>query len=583
MTKKLPYSLTDLKYHRISCRALSAALLFLYVICSSASLVADERLIARFFPPEKTSPRYAPVDLQLPLAQRFAEPSVEQFNSAVDLNNQGLAAMQRNDFITAAGLFAQACQKAPNEKGFWNNRLIALRRAKGNEQNAIQIARQILSITPDNSQAAYIAGLIYLNELQKPAEAVPYLHYALTRAADDVSIALALATALDQAGYIDDAFDVLKNYAHRTPSDPYPQYLLGLQYLERKDYNSAIRALDSARQNDDKGYAHDAWIRARYFAGQLDGLAHDCQQVLNRFPGIMNRQSLERILLSLQPGDFKMIETIQVRLSMPSSLEKLDFLVRPVPDSKNHQHVDLISAEFLARDRRIKADLNAKENGRLRIPVPKAALAPEFSLVMVSRIKTQPMLGSRMNASSDAPPDIKKLQLDPMLNLDNPILNMLAETIAQQPGNYVQNATRAVAAGLVYQENFEDHSVEWALNNPDKCDCTEYSRLLTALCLKKGIPARVATGFLIKQELIDRDTPVGHAWCEVYFKGKGWVPIDPTLQANMQWAYFGNLLSDQILFDYMNSDKRTRISVDFVSNRPDLQVKLTNTYRISYW
>ncbi len=88
---------------------------------------------------------------------------------------------------------------------------------------------------------------------------------------------------------------------------------------------------------------------------------------------------------------------------------------------------------------------------------------------------------------------------------------------------------------------------------------------------------------MIKAELIDKDTSIGHAWCEVFFQGKGWVPIDPTLQSNMHWAYFGNLLSDQILFDYLNSDKRTRVSIDFVSSKSDLKVNLSNTYRISRW
>lgn len=553
------------------------------ILVLPAPAFADSDQLARFFPEPRKSARYSGQSLQVATVPQSSQPDPSHFNEGVELNNQGLEAMRGNDFVLARTLFTQACSKVPGEKGFWNNRLIATRRCQGLEDEAIRIAGHIMGLSPNDYQAPYIAGLIYLNELKQPIKAIPYLDYALRFSSEDPGVAMALAAALEQSGFSDDAFEVLIKYAHRTPEDPYPMYLLGLQYLERRDYNAAIRALNSARSSDDKGFAHDAWIRARYFAGQLDGLERDCREVLQRFPEILNRASLERILLSLQPGDFRMIETIVIKLSAPSTIEKLDFLIKPVPDSRNHQQVSLISAEFLSRDKTIQAAIDTREAGRLRIAVPREALAPEFALKLTSRIITQAMLGSRVSSSDLAAPDINALMLDPMLSMDHPFLNMLAEKISSMPGNFVQNAAQAVSDGLTYKENFEDNSVEWALANLDNCDCTEFSRLLAALCLKKGIPARVATGYLIKQELINTDTSVGHAWCEVFFKGKGWVPVDATLQANMQWAYFGNLLSDQILFDYMNSHKRTRISIDFVSNRPDLQVNLSNSYRISYW
>lgn len=557
--------------------------LIIILVTLAVPSLADSGRLARFFPEPKQTMRYSGAPLRVIAAPQLPQPHIDTFNEGVELNNQGLNEMRRKNFEQACRLFAQACAKVPGETGFWSNYLIAARRIKGEEEKAIRIATQIMAMNPADHQAPYIAGLLYLNELKQPQKAIPFLEYALQASADDSAMATALATAYDQCGYADDAFEILKKHAHRSPGDPYPSYLLGLQYLERRDYNAAIRALNSARSNDDKGFAHDAWIRARYFAGQLDGLENDCRMVLRRFPEVMNRRSLERILLSLQPGDFKMIETITTKLSVPSTIEKLDFLIKPVPDSRNHQQVDLVSAEFVSRNKIIKASLENREAGRLRISVPKEALAPEFTLSLTSRIRTQAMLGTRVNGGDAAYPDIQALANDPLLSLDNSVLNSLYERIKQMPGNYVQNAAMAVSDGLVYKENFEDHSVEWALANPDSCDCTEYSRLLTALCLKNAIPARVATGFLVKQELIDAETSVGHAWCEVFFKGKGWVPIDATLQANMHWAYFGNLLSDQILFDYLYNHKRTRISIDFVSTRPDLQVNLSNSYRISYW
>ncbi|NCB39629.1 MAG: hypothetical protein EOM80_12775 [Erysipelotrichia bacterium] len=236
---------------------------------------ADDSRLAGFFPEAKTAPLYSGGSFQILPPPQFSQPDVSQFNSGVELNNQGLQAMRVNDFVLAVELFAQACARVPGEVGFWNNRLLAARRIKGREEEVVQIAGHVLMLNQNQHQAPYIAGLLYLNELKQPL-AIPYLDYAL-RVSDDSTAATILATAFDQCGFVDDAFETLRKRAHRTPSDPYSLYLLGLQYLERRDYYAAIRALNSLRSNDDKGFAHDAWVRALYFDGQLDGLEHDCR------------------------------------------------------------------------------------------------------------------------------------------------------------------------------------------------------------------------------------------------------------------------------------------------------------------
>jgi len=543
--------------------------------------VASEALLARFFPQDQVVPRWQPVSIfPLPAVDRSESP-VETYNRGVELNNQALHAMNGKDYARAARLLSEACRLAPGEKGFWSNYLVALKNGKGREKDVINTARTVLALDENNSQASYMAGLVYLNDLKQPTQAIPYIEYALKIKPDDISVATALATAFEQAGYRDDAFETLKEYAHKGGNDPYPLYMLGLQYLDRRDYNPAIRAFNSARAVDLKGFAHDAWVRARYYAGQLDGLENDCRAVLQQFPGVLNRQSLERILFSLEPGDFRLVETVNAVISMPSALDRLDFSVRQIPNLPDHQQIELTGCEFVSRGSSYEAQVS-NESGKYKFSVPRDILAPELALRLTYRIRTKALLGSRMQNGATEP-DLRHLGHDSLFSLDHPVLIELSRRISQLPGNYVQNATIAVASGLKYSENYEDHSVEWAFANPDRCDCTEFARLLAALCLKKGIPARIATGFLIKTELIGSDTSVGHAWCEVFFQGKGWVPIDPTLQSNMHWAYFGNLLSDQILFDYLNSDKRTRVSIDFVSSKPDLKVNLSNSYRISKW
>ncbi|HNV71588.1 MAG TPA: transglutaminase-like domain-containing protein, partial [Candidatus Ozemobacteraceae bacterium] len=218
---------------------------------------------------------------------------------------------------------------------------------------------------------------------------------------------------------------------------------------------------------------------------------------------------------------------------------------------------------------------------RLTFVLPEEANAATVFLRLGYDIQLTPWLVSRGQFLKERAPDLDSLQRMPGLSLDDPLLEQLHLALKGVPGNGLQNLYLAVSRGLSYKENFEDHPVSWALENPHLCDCTEYSYLLAALCLKRSIPARVVTGFLIKPDLLDRETNVGHAWVETYFPDKGWVPVDPTLAANMRWAYFGNLLSDQILFERPTVDAKARVSVDVTSTRNDLSLKISSSFLCS--
>lgn len=57
-----------------------------------------------------------------------------------------------------------------------------------------------------------------------------------------------------------------------------------------------------------------------------------------------------------------------------------------------------------------------------------------------------------------------------------------------------------------------------------KGDCSEYADLFVAMCRNNKIPARVVTGFVIKD-----DNEIGwHAWSEAYVFAYGWIPFDAT-------------------------------------------------------
>lgn len=73
----------------------------------------------------------------------------------------------------------------------------------------------------------------------------------------------------------------------------------------------------------------------------------------------------------------------------------------------------------------------------------------------------------------------------------------------------------------------------WALTNPTRAICTEFTDLFIALARKNGIPARELQGYALssndKLKPLSLSKDVLHAWPEYYDKTKQtWVQIDPT-------------------------------------------------------
>lgn len=64
-------------------------------------------------------------------------------------------------------------------------------------------------------------------------------------------------------------------------------------------------------------------------------------------------------------------------------------------------------------------------------------------------------------------------------------------------------------------------------------NCTHYATTATLLLRATGVSTRLAVGFLGRTWDPERreaylEMSMAHAWCEVYFPGTGWLPIDPT-------------------------------------------------------
>lgn len=537
-------------------------------------------------PKETAVFKAAPIDIPEP--ESYEESSVEDYNSAVDLNNQAVEAMNSSDYKKAASLLKRAVSTSPATAGFRKNYIIALNKA-GETREFLKQAKIQLGIDPEDHQTAYSIGLVYLNKYKDYETAANYISYALKIAPNESNYVLALVTALENSGkYSDSVFEILQNNVNIF-NDSYPYYLLGLKYLDKELYAKALKMLNTAKEYDKKGYAYHAYNRAAFYGGYMKGLEPAVKETIYKFPNDQNISSTKRIYNSIKDSTYTLTEHITLKISNASSLEELNFNVRPVKDFHEHQKVTLLTSELISKGKTINAEPKQNADGSFVINVPKSMWSPELVLQLKYKIDLKALYGEYF--SSDSEPDITALAKDEKFSLDDSRLSKLADyvdNLALEDSErfdsyaelYAAKASTAIAKGLQYKENGIDNSVSWALSNLDKCDCTEYSRLLAALCLKKKIPARLATGFLIRSDYIDKDTSIGHEWCEIYVHSRGWVPFDATLQASMHRAYLKNLLNDQIFFEYPNDYTNTRIGVDYVARNSDVSVAIENTYRV---
>ena len=137
------------------------------------------------------------------------------------------------------------------------------------------------------------------------------------------------------------------------------------------------------------------------------------------------------------------------------------------------------------------------------------------------------------------------------------IASKAAALNTSNPYATVKNVYDFVTSYLTYNGNLTgDYGAEFAITN-GYGDCTEFSYLMTALLRACGIPARVLRGMVIARSSLQGVTPdfkapvgtswaftaaydntsvlpnnlTGHAWCEYFIPGQGWITADPTWHA----------------------------------------------------
>src|SRR5579872_7237124 len=75
--------------------------------------------------------------------------------------------------------------------------------------------------------------------------------------------------------------------------------------------------------------------------------------------------------------------------------------------------------------------------------------------------------------------------------------------------------------GVMHYDEVGDANPLHAVLDRGWCDCRLGSALLIALCRARGLPARMASGYMLYSA-----SPFSHFWMEVWVEDRGWVPLD---------------------------------------------------------
>jgi hypothetical protein len=77
-----------------------------------------------------------------------------------------------------------------------------------------------------------------------------------------------------------------------------------------------------------------------------------------------------------------------------------------------------------------------------------------------------------------------------------------------------------VTSGALHYDQLGRAPLDWVLDN-GWIDCQLGSALIAGLCRARGIPARLASGYLLYPHV-----PTQHYWLEIWTPDRGWSPLD---------------------------------------------------------
>lgn len=149
---------------------------------------------------------------------------------------------------------------------------------------------------------------------------------------------------------------------------------------------------------------------------------------------------------------------------------------------------------------------------------------------------------------------------DPVPSENEDVINLGKEIVGKEKNPYLK-------AKLIYNymcdnfgivdKNRKNDADPLDLLKKKKGDAYDFAVIYTALLRANGIPCLTDSGILVNQDMMTQS----HWWCEFYIDKVGWIPVDPSLGAGLEYKkwtdsgiddekefYFGNMDSHHILF-----------------------------------
>ncbi len=272
-----------------------------------------------------------------------------------------------------------------------------------------------------------------------------------------------------------------------------------------------------------------------------------------------------------------------------SDFKKEFFLVLPVPGNTKYQNI-LDSVNFFPQIDGRGEDLkygNKYVFWKMNLKARESFVVQEnFSIKVSPRVEILEKGLKLQDYEEETENQIYKKK-NSFLNLEDKDIQDLADEIIRDEDRIdeiLQKINNYLIANLKYGDPISGlYSAQDALDR--KCvDCGGFSSLFVSLCILKGIPARILSGFWAGYK-----NNTMHAWPEILLPNEKWAPADPAIEhlyqqeKTLKLGSLNNIGSDRIVFSQacdipiILDNKKFRVPIlqhPFVYPKEGLKIKV---------
>lgn len=258
----------------------------------------------------------------------------------------------------------------------------------------------------------------------------------------------------------------------------------------------------------------------------------------------INKDTINETLPPLKKYHFKYIFNISVN----DKIDTLTFKI-PVPYDENEKQY-ITNKNFSPEPSKIYKE--GENTFAEFIFAPMTDNMETITIEGTANVRTYNLSNAKaLNKNITPEKDLTQyLKPEPYIESDDPLIKSTAAKIqGSNEEETVKNIYHFVNKNLEYKIVPGLFGAKRALTDKSG-KCSEFAALTVALCRAEGIPARVISGNMAKEDKLNK-----HSWVEVYFKEFGWVNFDPTIKpAELKKYVNGNLVGTELKYEYEKSD-----------------------------